>query len=72
MSHTVYALLVGIDKYPSPVPSLRGCANDIRNIHTLLDKRIFGDHYQLECKTLLNDEAKIPYTRVIEVADLTP
>ncbi len=59
MSHTVYALLVGIDKYPSPVPSLRGCTNDITNIHTLLDKRIFGEDYKLECKKLLNEEARI-------------
>lgn len=59
MSHTVYALLVGIDKYPSPVPSLRGCENDIRNIHTLLEKRIFGQDYKLECKKLLNEDAKI-------------
>jgi triacylglycerol esterase/lipase EstA (alpha/beta hydrolase family) len=59
MSHTVYALLVGIDKYKSPVPPLRGCENDIRNIQTILEKRIFGQDYTLKCKKLLNEDAKI-------------
>ena len=29
MVHNVYTLLVGIDNYPSPLPALRGCVNDI-------------------------------------------
>ncbi len=57
MSRTVYALLVGIDDYPSPVPSLRGCVNDIKTIRTILESRIFGDQYQLKVKTLENHEA---------------
>lgn len=39
MAHTTYALLVGIDAYPHPVPPLRGCVNDIRRVETMLQAR---------------------------------
>lgn len=42
MSRTVYALLVGIDKYPPEVRSLAGCVNDIRRVEQLLQERIAG------------------------------
>jgi len=29
MSRTIYALLLGIDESPSPIPPLRGCVNDV-------------------------------------------
>ncbi len=40
MSRTIYALLIGIDKYPAPVPPLRGCVNDIKRVHDLLKARV--------------------------------
>ena len=36
---TIYALLVGIDDYSPPVPKLRGCVNDIRQMHDYLAAR---------------------------------
>lgn len=34
----LYALLVGIDEYPSGIPQLKGCINDIRAINDVLNK----------------------------------
>lgn len=47
MSRTVYALLVGIDDYPPPVPRLHGCVNDIRRVHDLLAQQVAqaGDRF---------------------------
>jgi pimeloyl-ACP methyl ester carboxylesterase len=53
----IYALLVGIDSYPSPIPSLRGCVNDISAIAAYLQSRIAQDGYQLHSLTLKNEEA---------------
>lgn len=36
MAKALYALLVGIDAYRSPVPQLRGCVNDIEEIESVL------------------------------------
>jgi len=36
----VHALLVGIDRYPAPIPALRGCANDIDAIEAVLRGRL--------------------------------
>ena len=55
MSRTIYALLVGIDDYPEPVPPLRGCVNDITAIEQLLQSRI-GDQ-RLDYRVLKNSEA---------------
>ncbi|MFN8444207.1 MAG: caspase family protein [Caldilineaceae bacterium] len=48
MPRTIYALLVGIDKYSAPVPALRGCVNDIMRFHDLLKLRVSkaGDTFQ--------------------------
>lgn len=60
----VYALLVGIDDYPAPVPPLHGCRNDIAAIASLLDKRVAGTGDTLHLQTLLDEEA----TRVAVIA----
>lgn len=46
MPPTTYALLVGIDEYPSPINPLQGCVNDIRRIETLLQERLKPDDNQ--------------------------
>ncbi|MCD5341536.1 caspase family protein [Arthrobacter sp. AK04] len=51
----VYALLVGIDAYQSPVPALRGCRNDIDTFGELLSARGPGD--TIHIRTLLNEQA---------------
>ena len=56
MSRTIYALLVGIDTYPAPVPSLRGCVNDINVIEQLLRGRLAADQ-KLDVKVLENHVA---------------
>ena len=43
MPRTVYALLVGIDQYPPPIPMLSGCANDINEFEAYLRERIIKD-----------------------------
>jgi hypothetical protein len=40
---TLYALLVGIDAYRNPVPPLRGCRNDIEDVHAFLRTRCAGE-----------------------------
>ncbi|HEY0602361.1 MAG TPA: caspase family protein [Herpetosiphonaceae bacterium] len=57
MSRTVYALLVGIDRYPRPIPPLRGCVNDIQVIETLLRERVAGGEFVLEPLVLTNEAA---------------
>jgi pimeloyl-ACP methyl ester carboxylesterase len=51
---TVYAMLVGIDKYLAPVPQLRGCVNDIKAIEAFLENRTQGStlktHVLLDAK----------------------
>ncbi|WP_347353655.1 caspase family protein [Intrasporangium sp.] len=55
--HNTYALLVGIDAYPDPVPPLRGCRNDIEAIRTLLERRVAGSEDTLHVRTLLDEQA---------------
>ena len=43
-SQSIYALLVGIDDYTSPVPPLRGCVNDITALETYLKDGIAQLH----------------------------
>jgi hypothetical protein len=61
MSRAIYALLVGIDKYPAPVPRLRGCVNDIREMRQYLEARInaldTGVHDVLKIEALENEQA---------------
>jgi hypothetical protein len=54
---TLYALLVGIDRYRSPaVPALAGCANDVADARALLEHRR-APGTDLHVRRLLNDEA---------------
>ncbi len=58
MARTIRALLVGIDTYPSPVPTLQGCVNDIEVFGSYLAERIDkGQGVALDVRTLKNDEA---------------
>ncbi|MBD2212161.1 caspase family protein [Nostoc linckia FACHB-104] len=57
MTRNLYALLVGIDDYISPVRPLKGCVNDIFAIKAYLEGRVATDGYQLHLHTLLNEEA---------------
>ena len=58
MSRTIYALLIAIDDYPSPIPKLRGCVNDIDAFATYLSERVAKDKgVALKLKTLKNGEA---------------
>ncbi len=50
----VYALLVGIDAYPPPVPWLAGCRNDVSDLTTFLQGRL-GERLRLV--TLLDRDA---------------
>ena len=56
MKRTLYALLVGIDKYPNQRHWLRGCVNDIRLIEEYLDGRS-AEGYDIAVKTLINRQA---------------
>ena len=55
--HDVYALLVGIDDYPAPVPALSGCRNDIEAIKALLSVRVTGAGHSLHVRSLTDEEA---------------
>jgi hypothetical protein len=58
MPRTIYALLVGIDDYPSPVPRLRGCVNDIEAFATYLSERVARDkRVKLDALPLTNGKA---------------
>ena len=58
MDRTVYALLVGIDSYPPPIPSLRGCVNDITAMEQLLRARVAGEETKLAVLALKNEQAR--------------
>jgi hypothetical protein len=53
----LYALLVGIDNYPQPIPSLKGCVNDITAIETYLKNQIAGEWKLREPRILTNEQA---------------
>jgi len=57
MTRNIYALLVGIDKYQDPVPSLQGCVNDITAIAQYLKERVTQDQDQLHLHILQDQEA---------------
>ena len=59
MTRSIYALLVGIDRYApnSAVPTLKGCENDIKAIETYLQNEISGEWTLKQPKRLLNQEA---------------
>jgi hypothetical protein len=52
MTRKLYGLLVGIDDYPSPVPKLEGCVNDVNAIAEYLNNRIDTSQYELHLKRL--------------------
>ena len=52
----LYALLVGINKYQKPVAPLKGCVQDVLKIQSYL-KDYHGDQFELNIKTLLDEEA---------------
>jgi Caspase domain/Lecithin:cholesterol acyltransferase len=56
-SRKLYALLVGIDKYPNPNHYLQGCVNDITAIEEYLNERFDKQEYQLHLQTLKNEQA---------------
>ncbi len=56
MTRTIHALLVGIDEYPTPIPTLHGCVNDIDAFASYLSARTGGES-ALKLKTLKNAEA---------------
>src|SRR6476661_6193597 len=47
MTGRVYGLLVGIDTYPAPVPSLSGCVNDVTRFADVLRDRVGADAVDL-------------------------
>lgn len=55
MAGQVYAVLVGIDTYPAPVPTLTGCVNDVQVVADLLRARVGDD--ALFAVRLTNEQA---------------
>lgn len=68
MTHNIYALLVGINKYPVQIPQLQGCVNDIEAIDTFLKERLsketISKGISKHIKILINEEAT--YQAVID------
>lgn len=54
-NRNIYALLVGIDKYPPPIPSLAGCVNDMLAVKRFLENRTQPGKLHLE--VLMNEQA---------------
>ena len=54
---SIYALLVGIDKYQPPVPALDGCVNDMRAIRDFLQRRAAENGTPLHLEVLENAQA---------------
>lgn len=57
MSHSLYALLVGINEYPAPVRRLKGCINDVSAFDAFLDARCATQSFTYHSKTLLDSDA---------------
>lgn len=53
----IYALLVGIDKYPAPVPPLEGCVNDMLAVKEFLENRTNREGYDLDLSYLIDEDA---------------
>ncbi len=67
VSRTIHAVLVGIDRYPDPIPQLSGCVNDIEAFATYLRERVDKDNgVALRLKVLKNQQA----TRAAVIAAL--
>lgn len=57
MIRNIYALLVGIDQYISPINPLKGCVNDINAVEEYLEGRQATDGYKLHTRILRNQDA---------------
>jgi hypothetical protein len=58
MSNNLYALIVGIDEYPSSsVSSLQGCVNDAIAMTEFLSQRVKQKEKNLNIQTLFNEQA---------------
>ncbi len=57
MTNNIYALLVGIDRYIPPIPTLQGCENDINAIEAYLQSQITGEWTLQPHKRLINESA---------------
>jgi uncharacterized caspase-like protein len=55
MAKKLYGLLVGINDYPSPVPKLRGCLNDIEAFATYVQARADGKDFEKPDLLVLKD-----------------
>jgi len=55
MKRKLYALLVGINDYPAPVPKLRGCINDITNLKRFINT--YFSTFEPEIEELKDSEA---------------
>src|SRR5215831_11665593 len=53
----LFAFLVGIDRYPSGIPSLSGCVNDIDVFDAFLRERAARDSFRFEIQSLKNEQA---------------
>lgn len=53
---TLYALLVGIDRYPEPIPRLNGCVNDIKRMREYLLGRHDDSAFRLDLAEPLLDQ----------------
>jgi len=58
VSHSLYALLVGIDRYPDPKLWLRGCVNDVESMKEfLIGRGVVAGNAPPNVLTLTNDQA---------------
>lgn len=57
ITRTVYALFVGIDKYPSPLRPLLGCVNDVQLMVDFLQEHITQQPFRFASLVLLNEQA---------------
>lgn len=53
----IFALLVGIDKYQSPVPPLDGCVNDMRAMRDYLQRYAAREGIEIHMQILENEQA---------------
>jgi len=56
MKRKLYALMVGINKYPPGVGSLNGCVNDVNHYHDYLVEN-FKHRFDLQIELLKNSDA---------------
>ncbi|MBW4599327.1 MAG: caspase family protein [Calothrix sp. FI2-JRJ7] len=57
MASNIYALLVGIDNYATPVSRLQGCINDVMAVEEYLETRVKTEGWNLHLKILKDSEA---------------